>query len=84
MCAGPLRRNGGGALAAKVLRPHVFERRARETIAITFTRADAGKDMTRSGEPKLLDVGLRVRTCTDDRIQRGSHQAETVRIVEVA
>jgi hypothetical protein len=65
MGTGPWR-NGGGALARKTLGSQVFEGRARETMAIAFTRADTGEDVTRSGEPELLDVGVRMRTCTND------------------
>ena len=83
MGTGPWR-NGGSALVGKTLGSHVFEGRVREMMAIAFTRADAGEDVTRSGEPELVDVGLRVRTCTDDRIQRSGHQPKNVRIVEVA
>jgi hypothetical protein len=62
----------------------VLECRPRETLPVAFTRADTGEDVTRSGEPELLDVGLRMRTGTDDRIQCSGHQPKNVRIVEVA
>jgi hypothetical protein len=83
MCAGPLR-NGDGALAGKALRSHVFEGRVREAIAVAFTRTDAGEDVPRSSPTKPVDVGLRLRTRHDDRIQCGGHQPKNVRIVEVA